>query len=112
VNFEDELPSPILITSEEFETYETPEPSRSLASISECSAGCAPQIVKNHDNPDVKLGCSFRMPLGARRGAPTSHWYFLFFFFFLTQGAFLWPDGNATQRAASVHTLHMPKPVM
>ena len=57
-------------------------------------------------------GCSFRMPLGARRVAPTSHRYFLFFFFFLTQGAFLWPDGNATQRTASVHTLHMPKPVM
>ena len=57
VNFEDELPSPILITSEEFEAYETPEPSRSLASISECSVGCAPQIVKNHDNPDVNLGC-------------------------------------------------------
>ena len=33
-------------------------------------------------------GYSFWMPLGARRGAPTSHRYFLFFFFFLTQGAF------------------------
>lgn len=36
--------------------------------------------------------CSFRMPVRARRPAPTSHRYFLFFFFFLTQGAFLLPD--------------------
>ena len=33
-------------------------------------------------------------------------------FFFLTQGAFLLPDGSATQWTASVHTLHMPKPVI
>ena len=35
--------------------------------------------------------CSFRMPLRARRPTPTGPRYFLFFCFFLTQGAFLCP---------------------
>ena len=67
------------------------------------------KVLGEKKNP---FGCSFRMPVGARRRAPTSQRYFLFFFFFLRQGAFLLSDGNATHWTASVHTAHMSKPVM